>query len=191
MNAKEIRERLDGALSGLAGDGAPVRKLAFELHDEWKAERQKLAEKAKELESFRYHLDEMTNNFLKRLAENQSLRQKLAQRTAEVAALEGENTRLRAEPAIPVREALAALGRLVEGQLSDPAEVKARLTRLDGRRRYALAYALGLTQEDPALACVAALSDDQLGVLFHMGFSEYLFLTAVCGKPNRFEYALV
>jgi hypothetical protein len=88
MNAKEIRGRLDGALSGLAGDAAPVRKLAFELHDQLKAARQKLAEKAKELESFRRHFDEMTTNSLKGLVENQSLRQKLAQRSAEVAALE-------------------------------------------------------------------------------------------------------
>jgi hypothetical protein len=78
----------------------------------------------------------------------------------------------------------------VEGELSDPAEVKARLARMDAQRRFAIAYALGMTEEDLAHAGVAALSDDQLGVLFHMGFSEYLFLATVCGRPNCFTYAL-
>jgi hypothetical protein len=62
----------------------------------------------------------------------------------------------------------------------------AELARMDSRRRQAIAYALA----DPHGEIVAGLSDVEVRLLFHLGFSEYHMLSTLCGKPNCFGYKL-
>jgi hypothetical protein len=119
----------------------------------------------------------------------ESLRQRAAQAAANQAALEGEVTRLTATPVISREDALQGLDRFVE-RCGTPAEAGVKLKRMDAHRRFTLGYALGLAQSDPELQALAAMPEEYVGLLFHLGFSEYHFLHILCGKGNPFEYEL-
>jgi hypothetical protein len=190
MSAKEMRERIDSALAGLQGDVVPVRRLAFELADQLKRTKADLAEATRALEELKLSHARLTDraDVLKIAAE--SWRTRTNRQAGQMAALEGQVAALTAEPRISKKLAVRALGFLVEAKLNDPKEVKARLAKMDGDKRQAIAYALALTEADPAWQELAALSEDQIALLFHFGFSELHFLRTICGDKATSEYVL-
>src|SRR5262249_44039751 len=121
--------------------------------------------------------------------DQQSLNQRLARAAAVQAAHEGEITRLTAKPVIDQQQALEGLARFL-GHCPTPAQAQAKLDAWNARRRATLAIALALEQDERAMQSLAALSEAQVGLLFHLGFSEYHLLSMLTGNANQFVYQL-
>jgi hypothetical protein len=163
--------------------------MLFELHSQLRAATRPLAEARGAMAASNVSHAQLRDKAEASGAPVDALRQRATRAAAAQAALGGEVTRLTAEPAIDREHAVRGFKRVVE-RFGPPAAAGEKLAKADARRRSTLAYALGLVEGDPALHALAALSEEHVGLLFHLGFSEYHFLSTLCGEGNRFAYRL-
>jgi hypothetical protein len=98
MNAKEFRERVDGALAPLEGDAGPARRLLFELHGQLKDAARTLAETREEMAAANTRLAQLQDLAQAAGVQVESLRQHAARVAANGAALEREVADLKARP---------------------------------------------------------------------------------------------
>jgi hypothetical protein len=186
MNARELRGRLDAATKGLQGDVTALSKLVYDLHGEAQGFRRCLEEAEQTSAAANAEASRERARADALALEMESLRQRAAQAVAVRDALEGENTRLKATPTVSSNKVLVGL-RIFRDRYDSPTERAATLKWLDGRRRQGLGEAFGLDESDETLR---SLTETELGLLFHLGFSEFHLCSILCGNPNAFVYQL-
>jgi hypothetical protein len=183
MNGRELRERIDAALSGLEGNTEPARRFLFDLAELAKGAEARRTAAEKERDAARGEAAKQRDRAERLKVEAESLRQRLTQATADRAALEGEVTRLSVGPPPPsLSGAVRGLAEYCE-KFSDPAEAKAKLREMDDRLRRAVLRPLA-AKEPHVREMINALSPDMLHLLLHCGFSEIDFVRIMDGDPN-------
>jgi hypothetical protein len=181
MTSKDLRQRIDEALAGLEGDTAPVRALCFDLGRRLNHADQERAALTHDLLAESTHSATLAERV--KVLEDQAAaaRERLTRQSAQLAALEGEITALKAAPTVSRVAARRGLRALLDDPDRGVEELRRRAAAL-GRR---LLQAVGL--EGPG----GGLPDHVLYTLLNLGFSEYHLFSTLAGDPRPFGFVLV
>jgi chromosome segregation ATPase len=176
MTAKELREALDAALSGLGGDTARVRKLVFDLRHQLQMARNREAVLKQQLEDVKEQASVIHTEREALRATAESLRQRLAGLDNNCHRLEESLRQAEAPPVV-------RLGRIREGlEKVLPKATAEAAARLDARLAKTLGHSLGFAEGE------LQFTPEQARWLCHVAFSEFQLAAVLSGGDNDFPF---